>query len=107
MREPLSRLSKQGPGAKSPDGGVVEQVVVEGLLVIAAGRVYVSSRMPALAHPRRGSADLPDRDAPTWTVPDETVVPAASASGDRWRRPASVGLAAVVGTVLARAVMLI
>ena len=80
---------------------------MEGLLVIAAGRVYVGSRTPALASPRRGSADLPDRDAPARTAPDEVAVPVVSGAGDRWRRPASFGIAAVVGTVLARAVMLI
>jgi hypothetical protein len=80
---------------------------VEGLLVVAAGRVYVGSRMPALARPRRGSADLPDRDAPARPASDDAVVPVVSVHGERWLRPASYGLAAVVGTVLARAVMLI
>jgi hypothetical protein len=86
----------------------VDQVVVEGLLMVVAGRVYVGSRTPALARTRRGSADLPDRDAPERThTPDEVVVPSARGADGRWLRPASFGLAAVVGTVLARAAVLV
>jgi hypothetical protein len=85
----------------------LNEVVFEGMLVIAAGRMYVSSRPPALARPRRGSADLPDRDAPERSSSPERSVAPSTQGTDRWVVPASVGLVAVVGGIVARAAMLI
>jgi hypothetical protein len=79
----------------------VNQVVVEGMLVIAAGRAYVSSRPPVLARPRRGSADLPDRDAPDRTAPQETAVTPRQHASDRWGLPASAGLVVLVSGIVA------
>ena len=92
---------------KSPVGGAVNQLVVEGLIVLAAGRACVSSRPLELARPRRGSQDLPDRDAPERARPDAPDAVPAAVGVDRWILPASVGLAAMLGTVVARAAMMI
>ena len=84
----------------------MNEVVVEGMLVIAAGRAYYASRPPALARPRRGSADLPDRDAPARSPSEERHVSKLPVQGDRWLVPA-VGLAAVVGGIVARAAIVL
>jgi hypothetical protein len=88
-------------------GELLNQVVVEGLMVIAAGRAYAASRPPVLARPRRGSRDLPDRDAPDRSPPEAPAETEVAEVGDRWIVPASVGLAAMLGTVVARAATLI
>ena len=80
---------------------------MEGLMVIAAGRAYAGSRPPVLARPRRGSRDLPDRDAPERTPPETPASRPVLAGSDRWILPASVGVAAMLGTVVARAAMMI
>ena len=80
----------------------MNEVVVEGMLVIAAGRAYIASRPPVLARPRRGSADLPDRDAPGRLPSERPEVSAPAVHVDRWLVPA-VGIAAVVGGIVARA----
>ena len=85
----------------------MNQIVVEGLMIVAAGRVYVTSRPAMLARARRGSRDLPDRDGPERTPPEAGAEVEAPAAGDRWIFPASVGLAAMLGTVVARAAMLL
>ena len=85
----------------------MNHVVLEGMLVIAAGRAYVASRPPVLARPRRGSRDLPDRDAPERKPSEVPDVAEAPPAPDRWMVPASVGIAAVLGTVAARAAMLL
>ena len=104
----LRPLSKQGSGAKAPfPGGALDQVIVDGMLVIAAGRVYASSRPPVLARPRRGNADLPDHDAPDRTPDDLPETVELESAGDRWIVPASLGLIAVAGTIVARAVLLL
>ena len=76
-------------------------------MVIAAGRAYVSSRPPALARPRQGSRDLPDRDGPERKPPETPAATPVVELGDRWILPASVGVAAIVGTFVARAAMMI
>jgi hypothetical protein len=38
------------------------ELIVEGMMLAAAARVAASSRAPVLARPRRGAADLGDRD---------------------------------------------
>ena len=76
-------------------------------MIVAAGRVYVTSRPPMLARARRGSRDLPDRDGPERTPPEVTREAEIATVGDRWIFPASVGLAAMLGTVVARAAMLL
>lgn len=76
-------------------------------MVIAAGRAYAASRPPALARPRRGSRDLPDRDGPGRTPPEAPAETPEVEVADRWILPASVGLAAMLGTVFARAAMMI
>ena len=81
-------------------------MVLEGLLVIASGRAYVASRPPTLARPRRGSRDLPDYDAPERTRPEVDAETPAAPVVDRWILPASVGLAAMFGTVVARAAIM-
>jgi hypothetical protein len=85
----------------------VNQVVVEGLVMIAAGRAYVAARPPVLARPRRGSRDLPDHDAPPRMPAQPPAEAEPVAASDRWIVPASVGLAAMLGTVAARAAMLL
>ena len=85
----------------------MNQVVVEGLMVIAAGRAAVAGRPGALARPRRGSQDLPDRDAPERTPPETPAATPLFDVGERWILPASVGLAAMLGTVFARAAMMV
>lgn len=76
-------------------------------MVIAAGRAYAASRPPKLARPRRGSRDLPDRDGPGRTPPENPAATPELTVADRWILPASVGLAAMLGTVFARAAMMI
>ena len=76
-------------------------------MIIAAGRAYATSRPPMLARARRGSRDLPDRDGPERTPPEVPGEAEAPEVGDRWIFPASVGLAAMLGTVAARAAMLL
>jgi hypothetical protein len=85
----------------------VNQIVVEGLMIIAAGSAYATSRPPVLARARRGSRDLPDRDGPERTPPEVTGEAETVAVGERWIFPASVGLAAMLGTVAARAAMML
>jgi hypothetical protein len=85
----------------------LNQVVVEGLLVIAAGRAYAGSRPPVLARPRRDSRDLPDRDGPERKPPETPASTPVIHVSDRWILPASVGVAAMLGTVVARAAMMI
>lgn len=80
---------------------------MEGLIVIAAGRAAVSARPGVLARPRRGSQDLPDRDAPERTPPDVPAATPPFVIGERWILPASVGLAAMLGSVVARAAMMV
>lgn len=82
-------------------------LVVEGLVVIAAGRACLTSRPPKLARPRRGSWDLPDRDAPARTPLEAPVEAPVAEPTDRWILPASVGVAAMLGTVVARAAIMI
>lgn len=76
-------------------------------MIIAAGRAYATSRPPMLARARRGSRDLPDRDGPERTPPEVTGEVEPAAVADRWIFPASVGLAAMLGTVAARAATLL
>ncbi len=86
----------------------MHEVVVEGMLVVAAGRAYVSSRPGVLARPRRGNIDLPDRDAPERTPSEPPVVAVRTGGADRWLVPAaSLGLAAVVGGAIARAAVVL
>ena len=81
--------------------------MLEGLLVVAAGRRWADSRPPALARPRRGDVDLPDGDAPERDTPAAPAPVAPDPGSGRRRRPASNGLTAIVRTVLARATLLI
>jgi hypothetical protein len=85
----------------------VDELVVEGMLVVAAGRAYAHSRPPVLALPRRGSQDLPDRDAPERSPSEPQTLVLRSRGATRWRLTASVGIAAVVGGVIARAAVLL
>jgi hypothetical protein len=85
----------------------VDELVVEGMLVVAAGRAYAHSRPPVVARPRRGSQDLPDPDAPDRAPAGTPTLVMRRRGADRWRLTASVGLAAVVGGVIARAAVLL
>lgn len=86
----------------------MNQVVVEGLLVMAAGKVYVSSRPPVLARPRRGPADLPHRERPDVPAPEErTAELPRGRTRSRWLLPTSVGVATVAGLVGRAAVLLV
>jgi hypothetical protein len=86
----------------------VHEVVVEGMVVVAAGRVYATSRPGVLARPRRGNVDLPDLDAPERSPAEPPAPVVRGGSADRWLVPAaSLGLAAVVGGAIARAAIVL
>ena len=96
----------------------VSDVVIEGAVLVTGVRVIVRSRVAALARPRRGSADLGDRDAPPREHEDADVrVPTPStARAPRWataRAPwvagavYTIGLAITVGFAVRGAVALV
>jgi hypothetical protein len=87
----------------------MKHVIAEGMLLLAGARAATSSWTPAPARPRRGSADLPDRDGPDGDRRRQGgELDAVHGLGyERWMVPASVGLAAVVAGAVARAAVLL
>lgn len=79
------------------------ELALEAPLLLCAARFAVSSRMPMRANPRRGMADLGDREWPADRRCEPSEPPRPAPPRVRWVLPASVGAVVVVGGLVARA----